>query len=410
MPAVTITKSFHTTVTTPTKGYEIYTDNTIAKGFGLLVTSKGAKSYILKYSLHGKKRRFTIGDAQSLDWQIVTTKAQRLRGLIAEGIDPQAVKTERVQEEKRLNARKTFREFADEYINVYAKRYKESWKNDQNMLNCSHLNSIKDMKLEEITKQDIHRIHSNMHSSPTQANRMHALIRKMFNIAIDWEIGIKTNPAIGIKHYKEHKRANYLTPKQFQKLVNYLNGDNIPTYASNCVKILCLTGLRANEVLQAEWKEISFANNEWVIPPERNKENRIHHVKISADLMQILKRMHKLRRGSKSLFRNADTGRPYTTIKKPWDNLRKDLNFKKLRIHDLRHTYASLLASSGHSLIVIGEMLNHSTHATTNRYKHLFDDPQKQAANAIGNIFNAAQNGELHNVTHLDEYKKEKVG
>jgi integrase len=226
------------------------------------------------------------------------------------------------------------------------------------------------------------------------------VFRKSLNLAIRWG-WISQNPATGVKRNQEEHRTRYLSHEEIVRLVEAMDG-HPDQKAVNAVRLLLLTGARKGEVLSASWSQFDLENGTWTRPSSHTKQKREHRVPLSAPAVQLLTDMKREATGA--LLFPGKNGRPMSDIKKTWDSACKDAGLVKLVdesrrkkdqrddpvykptvwLHDLRRTYASLLASSGHSLPVIGALLGHTQAQTTQRYAHLFEDPLRQATESVG--------------------------
>ena len=157
--------------------------------------------------------------------------------------------------------------------------------------------------------------------------------------------------------------------------------------AANIFRLLLLTGARRSEVLSARWDQFDLTNGVWTKPGATTKQKTDHRVPLSAPARQLLS----------DLFAEAEEDAPFVfpsrsgghrvDVKREWAALCKTAGLKGIRLHDLRHSYASILASAGMSLPIIGALLGHTQPQTTARYSHLFDDPLRAATERVGAIF-----------------------
>ena len=373
----------------PEKGYKIYWDSEV-KGFGLRVNAKGAKSFIFHYSRPGRsKGKLTLGDASELKHNAARKRAAELRVDIKAGIDPaQEIKDKRQKAEKEDNA-PTIDTLYQEFLEIHAKTHKKerSIVRDDSCYKL-HIKPFFDngtRKIKDVTFKDVEKLHISMKDKKYTANRCHELLRTMFNKAVQWGY-VEKNPTLGLNRYKEEKRERYLPPKKIHELNTYLDrhDNRRPALA---VKIILLTGCRVREVLDASWSEIDLNKNTWVIPKERTKQGKDHTVYLNTVILDCLKELKQYKnKSSDFLFFNEETGKQLFTIKRFWDNARKEIKEPDLRLHDLRHTYASVLASNGISLLMIGKMLGHNSPKTTDRYAHLFDDPMQRGAEIAAKV------------------------
>ncbi|MFZ0352934.1 MAG: site-specific integrase, partial [Pseudolabrys sp.] len=257
--------------------------------------------------------------------------------------------------------------------------------------------------------------------TPVRANRTIETLRKAFNLAIRWN-WCERNPASGVRRNPEDKRSRYLNKTEIGALVQALNNHSEPI-SVNAIKLLMLTGARRGEVLGATWAMFDLDNGIWTKPSAHTKQRRLHRVPLSGPALRLLIEMkedaaRKARKNglsTSSYVFPGENGKPLTDIKRTWASVclkaglieqvvKKSRNGKvvkdrygkpvmipqaSVRLHDLRHSFASILVSAGASLPLIGQMLGHTQPQTTARYAHLYDDPLRKAAETVGEVVGA---------------------
>jgi integrase len=231
-------------------------------------------------------------------------------------------------------------------------------------------------KVAAVSHSDIDSFHHKLTSrAPTHANRTLAVLSKMFSLAVRW--GWRTdNPCRGIERNQEEKRHRYLSAAELTRLSEVLAKlDDVS--AANAVRLLLLTGARRGELLSARWDDIDIYAGVWVKPGATTKQKTQHRIPLSEAACRLLTEMQE-QADTEWLF-PARGGGHRAHINSAWDMLRKAAGIPDARLHDLRHTYATALASSGLGLPVIGALLGHTTAQTTLRYSHLMDDPLRAA-------------------------------
>jgi integrase len=199
------------------------------------------------------------------------------------------------------------------------------------------------------------------------------------SLAILW--GWRTdNPAKGIERNQETPRQRYLTGAELARLTAAL--DELKDQgAANAVRLLLLTGARRGELLAARWTDINLDAGVWIKPGATTKQRTTHRVPLSEAACQLLAGMKaQAGAGAEWLFPPPRGCTPHRIdLDDAWKVLREAAGIADVRQHDLRHTYASILASSGLSLPIIGQLLGHTKAQTTLRYAHLLDDPLRAA-------------------------------
>ncbi len=307
-------------------------------------------------------------------------RAKELKQDINRGIDPQALKLEE-------RAANTVKELWEDYQKGQLRQLAErSQKNITSMWRDYILPRLGSKRVKDLTSRDIDNLHQHISAhAPVRANRVIASFKAVLNLAIRWGL-IDRNPAIGVVKNPEYAKSNYLTPEQLAVVFDYL--EVMPNKeAADIIRLLIFTGARLGEVLTMEWSHLNLTKGEWVKPPSNTKQRRIHAVPLSVEALSVVQTRHDalVKKGILPLgyiFPSAN-GSHKKDIKRPWAWLLKKCNMPNVRVHDLRHTYASLLISGGHALPVIGRLLGHSQSQTTMRYAHLMDNPLRNATNTI---------------------------
>ena len=375
-------------LTAPGTGNRIQYDEEIP-GFGARITSNGVVSFILNYRINGRERRYTIGRHPELTVLAARERAIQLRGKILDGIDP-------LQQRIDANAEPTMNDLAKDFLERYAKAHKRasSIRNDRQMLEKIVLPKIGSIRVRAVTRRDVETLHHALKEMPYRANRVLALLSKMFSLAMEW--GWRAdNAAKGIPRYPEDRRETWLTAEQVEDLLEAL--DNYADQsAANAIRLLIVTGAREGEVLSATWDQFDLKRGIWTKPSHHTKQKKIEHTPLSTSAQQLLQHMNAACT-SPALFPGEKGSR--VTIRRPWVQVCKaaDLATAKqipgkrkkfltiwkpsVRIHDLRHTFASHLVSSGESLHIVGKLLGHTLPQTTARYAHLADRALRDAAN-----------------------------
>jgi integrase len=224
----------------------------------------------------------------------------------------------------------------------------------------------------------------------------------MLTLAIRW--GWRPdNPVRGIERNQEQKRHRYFSGDELARLTAALTTHD-DRQAASIVRLLLLTGARRGEALQARWDELDLKVGVWTKPGATTKQKTEHRVPLSAPARQLLSElraaaeMEREKAGqpiSDFVFPSrGDTGHR-VEIKKDWRALCKVASIHGARLHDCRHTFASVLASAGLSLPIIGALLGHSNPSTTARYSHLMDDPLRAATERAGAIMSGKPSTEI---------------
>jgi integrase len=361
-------------------------------GFGLKITPSGRKVYLVQYRLGGRKgrtRRFTIGQHGELTPTAARIEAKRLLGEVALGRDP-------ASDRDKAKADKTIGALLDQFMteHVKPKRKASTAREYQRIAKLYITPRLGRRLVSEITRQDIAKLHHELASKPYQANRTLALLSKFFN----WteKHGFRpdgSNPCRHVEKYRERRRERFLSEVELARLGSALHASesdkSATPWAIAAIRLLTFTGARLSEILTLKWEYVNEEHGVLLLPDSKTGRKAIH---LNAPALSVLRELPKLE-GNPYVICGERLGRHLVNLEKPWRQIRKSAGLDDVRLHDLRHSFASVGACSGHSLIVIGKMLGHSQPATTARYAHLADDPVKAASNAVGARIAAAMDG-----------------
>ena len=223
---------------------------------------------------------------------------------------------------------------------------------------------------------------------------MLAVLSKMFNLAIKWRMPAD-NPTKGVERNQEEKRERYLMPDELGRLATaFANYED--KQAANIWRLLLLTGARRGEVQAFRWADLDLSAGIWTKPASSTKQKALHRVPLSAPARQLLSDLRKSAKKDAEYVFPGRGGQGYReALKDDWAALCKAAKISNARMHDCRHTYASILVSSGSSLPLIGRLLGHTNPNTTSRYAHLFDDPLKAATERVGVLVSGYPSGEV---------------
>ncbi|WP_371398395.1 tyrosine-type recombinase/integrase [Fretibacter rubidus] len=248
------------------------------------------------------------------------------------------------------------------------------------MFHKSVLPKLGSKKVADVTFSDCERLHRHLTKDrPIRANRVIEVLRRNFNLALRWG-WVDRNPAVGIERNPETKRERYLDTDEISRLLDALDNHKQRT-SCDAIKFILFTGCRRGEALNARWDQFDQDLQIWTKPAATTKQRRIHRVPVSSAVSGILK--ERLSSSNSDYIFESKNGNPITDVKKTWASLLVTAKIENARIHDLRHTFASIAVSQGQSLPIIGAMLGHTQTQTTARYAHLYDDPLIKAAEAV---------------------------
>jgi integrase len=365
----------------PKQGNRILYDAQIP-GFGVRITAAGAVSFILNYHVHGRERRFTIG--KHPEWSAIAARnrALELRREVSEGVDP-------LEEREQERTQPTMNDLCAEYLENHARVHKRphSVRDDKQMIAGVITPKMGTLRVSAVSGQGVAKLHASLKATPYLANRVLALLSKMFSLAIEWD-WVSINPAQGIPRFHEDRRERWLQPEELQQFVKALNAYKNQKIA-DAFRLLLLTGSRKSEVLTAEWSMFDLQQALWTKPSSHTKEKQIEHIPLSVQALELLTKMKEQSDGTSFLFPGLN-GKPRTTLRVAWSQICKAAGLANVRVHDLRHSYASYLVSEGVSLHVVGKLLGHSQAQTTQRYAHVAHQSLRDASNLFGSIFQTA--------------------
>ena len=355
------------------------------KGFGLRIFKTGKKSYMIQYRAAGRTRRLTIGGHGTITADEARKQAKKLLSDVSFGGNP--------SEDKRMFQDAPFMRdvcdrFIKEHVNVHLKP------STRRTYNISVEKQIKPKlgmyKVEALTRADVAKFMHGLRDTPIQANRSFAALSKLMNLCEQW--GLRpdgSNPCRHVKKFKENKRERYLTQEEATRLAEVLvqseeQGLETP-YVVAAFKLLMLTGARLGEIQTLKWEYVR--DNCLMLPDSKTGAKKVY---IGPEAKAVLDGLPK-KPDNPYVIAGINPGEPMNDMQKPWRRIRKRADLEDVRIHDLRHTFASFMVSAGHSLPIIGKLLGHSQPQTTARYAHLADATMHEVADsmsgAIGGLF-----------------------
>jgi integrase len=368
-----ITDKFIREMATPNSGQKIERD-TLVTGFGVRKTASGHTAFVFSYACHGRDRRMTIGEYPA--WSVVAARqaAAKLRMRVDAGEDP-------LDEQQIARAEYTVQQLWERYDQAVLSRKAESTQRDMRSIwKRLILPALGRRRLSQVKPFDIEKLHGEISAkTPVQANRCVASIRHAFNKAIFWRL-VSFNPAVGIEKNDEQPRHRYLDDLERRSFLVAL--DARPDTASTlAIRFLLLTGARKGEVLKAQWDQVDFEQEAWIKPSSHTKQRRLHRVPLSKGAMDVLRRAQAISQGP--IVFPGPTGKSLNDIRKVFGAICEEAGITELRLHDLRHSFASALVSRGTSLPIIGGLLGHTQVSTTARYSHLDDSAMRAATNLL---------------------------
>lgn len=361
-----------------TSSSEYFVWDTELPGFGVRVFPSGRKTYMIQYRDVGRRtRRKTVGKHGTVTADEAKKQARALLASIAQGANP-------AEELLRKRQSSTVAQLGDRFLETYvpshckpstAKEYRRSVELFINPV-------LGKVKVEDLKRNHVAELHNKHSDKPYQANRTLGVMSVMLTQAEIW--GLRedgTNPCRNIKKYEEKKRERYLTSEEFERLgrtLNALETDGSDSQAAiNAIRLLILTGCRLGEIQTLKWEFIR-GNSIW-LPDSKTGAKRVF---LGPAALEVLSTIDPVP-GNPYVITGKLEGGYLTDMQKPWRRIRKAAGLDDLRIHDLRHSFASIAVGMGESLPMIGKLLGHNHVQTTSRYAHLADNPIEMAAERI---------------------------
>ncbi|MBI1292950.1 tyrosine-type recombinase/integrase [bacterium] len=412
-------------------GSRVY--DTALPGFGVYVTPAGVRSYFAAFRVAGKDRRITIGRADVLTADKARREAKALMGAAERGVDP----VEERRREAREAGRETLAEFwSAEYLPTMRKQWKPGTVGTNTWLWENRLGkALGKKRLAEITRADVVRFLRDHEDAPVVANQSFRLLRAMLNRALDLEL-IPTNPASRVKQHAEKGRERFLTVEEVQRLFAAIAEEErlgglasveraepsqldpakvsslierlakagkapkrtksgaldkrqfeeptsrgISPFAAGLFRLLIYTGARLTEIQLARWDWVRWEERVLALPDSKTGARR---VPLNEQAIAELRRLQQLRSQDTWIIEGRLAGAALVNPQKPWQRVRRAAGLEDVRIHDLRHSFASFAVAGGMALPLVGKMLGHSQARTTERYAHLADAPMLDAAELVG--------------------------
>ena len=375
MPSIKFTSRTIEAIRPPEAGQVDYWDKTVP-GFGLRVTYRNRKTWVLMYRHEQRKRRLTLGTYPAMALSDARGAAKAASHSVALGQDPAGDKQAKRKAE-------TFAEVAEEYIELHAKKKKRSWRKDRQALDRDLLPRFGNRKAADLTRKEIRQLLSEIadRGAPILANRTLEIVRKIYNWAIEEEI-IDANPATGIKKPSEETTRDRVLDNGEIVAVWAATGEEAPLMAA-MFKLRLITAQRGNEISRMRWTDIDGAW--WTIPAEHSKNGYSHRVWLSECALAILQELKSRSGKSEWVFPSPTGAGAIGTTWKAGDRIRRRscVDFVP---HDMRRTAASRMTGDLEiSRLTVSKILNHVESGVTSVYdRHSYDREKREALDAWG--------------------------
>jgi integrase len=373
--------------------------------FGLRVRPTGGKAYVLRLRVDGRQRWYTIGahgdpwtpDTARDEADRVLGQAANVRKLRETGAAPANLRHPIEAREYRRDT-PTLAEFAKRYMEEYARPHKRasSVAADAANLRRSIVPVLGKLRLDAITQSEVTRFHLSLKDTPTGANRCLSLLSHMMSMAEAWGLRARgSNPCLGVRRFPETKRERFLSGAELARLGAAIGrmekAQKVTPFGLAAVRLLIFTGARASEILGLQWDAVNVKARVVHLAQSKTGPKPLY---LNPPAAMVLSRLARIRGNPNVIVGGRkDAALTLSGLEQVWQEVRKVARLDDVRLHDLRHSFASVAVAGGASLPILGKLLGHTQAATTQRYAHLAADPLRQASEAIGNRINSAMRG-----------------
>jgi integrase len=346
------------------------------QGFILEVRKSGKSTFYVRYvDARSRQREVKIGRYGDITVDQARKRAQEIKASAALGGDPAA-------ERDRLRGVPTFAEFVENRYLPYVHGRLRSYRDQESFYRLRLKGLWGSRHLDEVRPADVVDMQERLQReglSNSSINRYTALTKRIFNLALHWEIYEGRNPASRAQMRPEQGRERFLTDNELVALFKALELE--PSRTAACaIALLAATGARRGEVLGARWERVDLDRRILTVPASSSKSGRARYIPLSDAALRILVQVPRI--DSPWVFPGADPAKPISDLKKAWARVKEAAGIEKeFCLHSLRHTYASRLVSQGRSLYEVGQLLGHATVSMTARYSHLAPQQLIAAAN-----------------------------
>ena len=376
----------------PEAARPVYLWDSQLSGFGVKVLSSGARKYLVKYRAGSgraaQQRWLTLGKHGALTCEQAREMARQALAAVARGEDPQS---DKVNKRKSARMRDLWERFASEQLPLKkpstAGDYTRQW--EDIIEPAFGARPVADLR-----RSDVERLHKRLRDTPYRANRTLALLSRLMTLAEAWDWRRQgTNPCRYVEKFREEARERYLTAEEIGRLgaamTEMVAAEEIWPEAAAAVRLLLLTGARRNEILTARWDWVDLERRVINLPDSKTGKKPIYLSEAAVEVIDGLRAASRDPEGP-YLLAGRSKGKPLNNLAKPWKRICERAGLSGVRLHDLRHTAASVAVGRGVNLPVIGRLLGHRQAQTTMRYTHVDTDPALAAANEIGDAIGPA--------------------
>jgi len=362
-------------------------------GFCIQVYPSGKKTYYYVYRTKGdrKKKRITLGTHGQITCEKAREDAQRYAGDVAHRVDPVEKEREKAEQKKEVDPKDLlFKDFLPIFIERHSRVYNEltTLQVNEQQFNTHILPFFGDKKLRSIIREDVFKFKDSLNHYRPTCNRCLKLLSCVFNKAILWGYRAEgLNPCYGVPKYKDNKKERFLNNSELSQLTKTLNMQEQfgidSAYVLGAIQMLTYTGCRKREILTLKWADVQLDQNCIHFKKSKTGEKIIPLNNLSKAVLENIERQP----GNPYVFCGKKPGRHLTDVKKRWFKIRKMLAIEDVRMHDLRHTFASMAIKSGLGLYQVSKLLGHKNIQTTMRYAHIEKEELVKSAKAVEAVF-----------------------
>ena len=345
-------------------------------GLRVLVSKNARKFFHLRYRFRKKKRIISIGEHPAVSVQEARQRANEYKNLLSQGLDP-------ITERDKQDTNITFREFVEKEYIPHIKANKKTWQDDVSKLKTHMIPAFGDFPMSAITAKALKKYQSKIstRNSPSTSNRHMTVIIYIFNLALEWQV-IDKNPCTGIiKKYKEATKGRSLSDAELKIFLTTLD-QATQSVSVHVIRFLLYTGLRLSEATHLLWENVNLTTNSVTLPNTKSGNSRT--VVLNQLAKNTIEKMTAFKT-NEFVFPGKGPQGHLITPRRVFLDITKKADLNKLRLHDLRHTFASICVNSGQSLYEVQKLLGHENINMTQRYAHLGDKGLRAATESVAN-------------------------
>lgn len=355
-------------------------------GLHLRISKNGRRFFQHRYRIFGRKQCMALGEFPAVSLQEARQRVAENKILLARDKDPAQ---DRVKSRNDL----TFAEFANQRYLPHAKDHKKTWDDDVWKIEKVLNPALGKLRLSCITQRDVAQLHARekARTSATSANHVLSTLKRMLNLAVKWEL-IEKNPAGGQEKFKEPaQRERYLSEEEIPRFREALESDDDGLSVA-AIRLLLFTGCRRSEVVSLRWEQVRLEEGRFLLRDTKNGRSRSVHLNTTAkgvlEDLAVKRSLEARTRESEYVFPSRQgTRRGHLfDLRKPFERACEAAEIENFRVHDLRHTFASVAVRSGASLFDVQKLLGHQDIAMTQRYAHLADECLKKATESVSTM------------------------